>query len=87
MSGLSGIGRASRLYKFLYRQDKRGRDLQREVRGRGVPLTIHVERFNPALRLYERLGFEAIEDKGVYLFLEWTALGKRKKGEGKTEKG
>ena len=26
---------------------------------------------NPALRLYERLGFRQIEDKGVYLFLEW----------------
>jgi len=25
------------------------------------------------LRLYERLGFRAIEDKGVYLFLEWRA--------------
>ena len=46
-------------------------DLQREARGRGVPLTIHVERFNPALRLYERLGFTMAEDKGVFLFLEW----------------
>jgi len=25
---------------------------------------------NPALRLYERLGFAVAEDKGVYLFLE-----------------
>jgi hypothetical protein len=24
---------------------------------------------NPALRLYERLGFDVAEDKGVYLFL------------------
>ena len=46
-------------------------DLQREANGRGVPLTIHVERLNPALRLYERLGFELAEDKGVYLFLHW----------------
>jgi ribosomal protein S18 acetylase RimI-like enzyme len=36
----------------------------------GKSLTIHVERMNPALRLYERLGFELAEDKGVYLFLE-----------------
>jgi ribosomal protein S18 acetylase RimI-like enzyme len=35
----------------------------------GVPLTIHVERGNPARRLYERLGFVEAEDKGVYLFL------------------
>jgi ribosomal protein S18 acetylase RimI-like enzyme len=36
----------------------------------GRPVTIHVERFNPALRLYERLGFRQVEDKGVYLLLE-----------------
>ncbi len=33
------------------------------------PVTIHVEKFNPALRLYQRLGFSPIEDRGVYLFL------------------
>ena len=27
--------------------------------------------FNPALRPYERLGFRQIEDRGVYLFMEW----------------
>ncbi len=43
-----------------------------EGQARGVPITIHVERFNPALRLYTRLGFRQIEDKGVYYFLEWT---------------
>jgi RimJ/RimL family protein N-acetyltransferase len=32
---------------------------------------IHVERFNPALRLYQRLGFRLLQDKGVYLLLEW----------------
>jgi ribosomal protein S18 acetylase RimI-like enzyme len=36
----------------------------------GKSVTIHVERMNPALRWYERLGFELAEDKGVYLFLE-----------------
>jgi len=36
---------------------------------RGVPVTIHVERFNPALDWYERLGFRQVEDKGVYLFM------------------
>jgi len=36
-----------------------------------LPVTIHVERFNPALQLYERLGFRVEEDKGVYLFLKW----------------
>jgi hypothetical protein len=36
----------------------------------GKRATIHVERMNPALGLYERLGFEVAEDKGVYLLLE-----------------
>ena len=43
------------------------RELQEEARSAGKSLTIHVERFNPALRLYERLGFRQVEDKGVYL--------------------
>ena len=33
-------------------------------------ISIHVERMNPALSLYPRLGFETAEDKGVYLLLE-----------------
>ncbi len=33
-------------------------------------VSIHVERMNPALSLYERLGFRLREDKGVYLLLE-----------------
>ena len=47
------------------------RDLQAEARVAGKSLTIHVERFNPALRLYERLGFKQVEDKGVYLLMKW----------------
>ena len=46
------------------------RDLLAEADAAGQRVTIHVERFNPALRLYERLGFTVAEDKGVYLFLE-----------------
>ncbi|MGH2397294.1 MAG: GNAT family N-acetyltransferase, partial [bacterium] len=37
----------------------------------GKPVTIHVEKLNRALRLYERLGFRRIADRGVYWFLEW----------------
>jgi ribosomal protein S18 acetylase RimI-like enzyme len=42
-----------------------------EGRASGKPVRIHVEHLNPALRLYERLGFKVIADRGVYLFLEW----------------
>jgi len=33
-------------------------------------VAIHVERNNPALRLYTRLGFQIVEDKGVYYYME-----------------
>jgi GNAT superfamily N-acetyltransferase len=46
-------------------------DLQEAARSAGKSLTIHVERFNPALQLYQRLGFEQVEDKGVYLLMSW----------------
>ncbi len=46
-------------------------DIVAEGALRGRPVTIHVERFNPALGLYERLGFSAVADRGVYLLLEW----------------
>jgi ribosomal protein S18 acetylase RimI-like enzyme len=47
--------------------------LQAEAALARKPLRIHVERLNPALTLYQRLGFHEIEDRGVYLFLEWRA--------------
>jgi ribosomal protein S18 acetylase RimI-like enzyme len=46
------------------------RDVLAEADATGKRVTIHVERLNPALRLYERLGFSVAEDKGVYLLLE-----------------
>lgn len=44
-------------------------NLLAEGKATGKPVTIHVEKFNPALGLYGRLGFAAVEDRGVYLFL------------------
>jgi len=38
---------------------------------KGLDVGIHVERSNPAMSLYQRLGFEKIEDKGVYWFMLW----------------
>ena len=45
-------------------------DLLKEADSRGAEVSIHVEKNNPAMRLYARLGFVPIEDKGVYLLLE-----------------
>ena len=47
------------------------RELQEEARSASKSLTIHVERFNRALGLYQRLGFQQVEDKGVYLLMRW----------------
>lgn len=51
-------------------------DLLAEAGAAGKPVRIHVERENPALRLYQRLGFVIVEDKGVYLFMERAPRGK-----------
>jgi GNAT superfamily N-acetyltransferase len=49
------------------------RDLQDEAGSVGKPLTIYVEKFNPALRLYRRLGFQTVEDLGVYDLMRWAS--------------
>jgi len=41
-------------------------DLIDEAASAGKSLSIHVEKENPAMRLYQRLGFQKLEDKGVY---------------------
>jgi ribosomal protein S18 acetylase RimI-like enzyme len=46
------------------------RPLLDEGTRRGAKVTIHVERFNPALSLYRRLGFAPVAEEGVYLRLE-----------------
>jgi ribosomal protein S18 acetylase RimI-like enzyme len=45
--------------------------LMDEARAAGKPLSIHVEQMNPALRLYQRLGFAPVAEEGVYLRMEW----------------
>lgn len=47
------------------------RDLMLEATNTGLPLRLHVEQFNRARALYERLGFSTISDDGVHLQLEW----------------
>lgn len=47
------------------------KDFQQQAAAANVPLTIYVEQFNPALRLYQRLGFQPVKDEGVYLLMKW----------------
>jgi ribosomal protein S18 acetylase RimI-like enzyme len=49
------------------------RDLMDEAAAAGKAVSIHVEKFNPAMRLYLRLGFKTEEDKGVHDLMRWTA--------------
>jgi ribosomal protein S18 acetylase RimI-like enzyme len=49
------------------------RQLFDEGSAKQLPVTISVERFNPAKRLYERLGFRMVEDGEVYQRMEWRA--------------
>jgi GNAT superfamily N-acetyltransferase len=44
-----------------------------EARDAGKAVTISVEKYNPAQRLYRRLGFREASDHGVYWFMEWRA--------------
>jgi ribosomal protein S18 acetylase RimI-like enzyme len=46
------------------------RELLAEADLASKPMRIHVERFNPALHLYRRLGFTQIGDQGVYFLME-----------------
>ena len=48
-------------------------ELMDEARATNRELTLHVEPDNPAQRLYRRLGFGLIEQRGVYDFLGWKA--------------
>jgi ribosomal protein S18 acetylase RimI-like enzyme len=45
-------------------------DLLAEAARCNLPLRIHVEQYNRALRLYQRLGFQKIGEHGVYWLME-----------------
>lgn len=49
-------------------------ELMDEATEAGRRLSIHVERENRALGLYERLGFSAVGEHGVYLRMQWDAV-------------
>jgi len=45
------------------------RDILDQAANLGKSVSIHVEKFNPARRLYDRLGFKLVEDLGIYCLL------------------
>lgn len=51
------------------------RAIQREALQAGKSVGLYVERFNPALRWYERMGFEAVGGGPIYLEMLWRPSG------------
>jgi ribosomal protein S18 acetylase RimI-like enzyme len=47
------------------------RQLLDEAARAGKPVRLHVEKWNPAQRLYRRLGFVPRADDGLYCLMEW----------------
>ena len=45
-------------------------ELLDEATRAGKPVRVHVEKSNPALHLYERLGFAIVDSRGVYWLME-----------------
>ena len=62
---LLSAARNQRIGSFLLQQ------ILDEATLSGKRVVLHVEKNNPALRLYQRLGFQVKEDKGVYWFMQW----------------
>ena len=58
------------------------RRLQTEAGEASKPLTIHVEEFNPAQRLYQRLGFRRVKQNGIYWLMQWEREVSREAGAG-----
>ncbi|MBF0621634.1 MAG: GNAT family N-acetyltransferase [Magnetococcales bacterium] len=50
--------------RLIQRALKRGENL-------GLPVSIHVENNNPAMTLYQRLGFKKIDEVGIYHLMRW----------------
>ena len=47
------------------------KELLTEAQQQQKKVVIHVENFNPAYAWYVKHGFQQVEDKGVYQYMEW----------------
>jgi ribosomal protein S18 acetylase RimI-like enzyme len=61
------------------------REIMDEAGATGKAVRLHVEKNNPAKRLYFRLGFRDIEDVGVYDLMEWTRDGQAREPSSESE--
>ncbi|MCU0285660.1 MAG: GNAT family N-acetyltransferase [Acidobacteria bacterium] len=65
LPGYRGLGVGTKIMK----------ELMAEADQKKIQLSLHVEQFNPALGLYERLGFEKKDLIGIYYFMVRRAAG------------
>lgn len=70
MPGHRNAGIGTRFFRELFEEGDRT----------GRKVSIHVEAYNPAKRLYERLGFVQAGDRGVYLLMERPVHGSAAQG-------
>jgi ribosomal protein S18 acetylase RimI-like enzyme len=76
---LGGDSEELRLIEISLLPERRGgglgaailRDVQAQARAEGRFVSLHVEPANPARRLYERLGFVAVESRPNAIRMEW----------------
>lgn len=76
---ISGMEDEIRLVDIALLTEVRGRgiggklisDLFSKAAREGKPLRLHVEKSNHAIQLYQRLGFQVIDDTGTQYFMEW----------------
>lgn len=54
------------------------KELLQEAQETNKKIVIHVENFNPAYHWYLKHGFQQVEDKGVYQYMEWYPEGQVK---------
>ena len=54
-------------------------DIINQAKQLKLPVTIHVEKNNPAMSLYQYFGFVKIEDQGVYDLMRWKIENSNKK--------
>lgn len=47
------------------------REIMAEAMQTGKPIRLQVTKFNPAIRLYERLGFSKVGETGTHFLMEW----------------
>jgi len=50
------------------------RELCMEAAQRNVPVRLQVSKFNPAMRLYERLGFKMLGESDTHFQMEWRPI-------------